>query len=200
MSFSFGYINNNFPSKYLGNNYYSMKYYLEGKLLNLRTLYQITDIKFLNLMKYIKKINNVFYVFGQSLKNEKINYNIIDFFISKNNKFTYEKNSSLIFITTDLGYLNYFELGLTNKYSNTNNNNNFIHIIGNDNCNLNNIFNVYQGSFNNNNFKKANIVFPTTINFENNNCYINLEGKFKYIKKIISTNKQKYADNEIYLL
>lgn len=126
------------------------------------------------------------------------------YFTKKIFNLSYSSWKPLSIISLYLGRISSFEIGfLPGVASNLNNYKNkaLYYFCGVDTySNLNvDSFIVYQGSLkiNTNLFNKANLIFPVSTYVERNSSYMNLEGRIRFTKKIITPFKFVFSDFEI---
>jgi hypothetical protein len=92
-----------------------------------------------------------------------------------------------------LGLLIFFELGLGSclyKFYRSNKANVFLYVLESDflQNQFQNFFSLYQGSFShtNNSFYFANLIYPVTLYVESDSCYLNLEGRYRVVNRVVS--------------
>jgi predicted molibdopterin-dependent oxidoreductase YjgC len=101
-------------------------------------------------------------------------------------------------INSYLGYFSYLNILYKNYYNFKNNFKGFLYLISNESNNLLNInkekiFIVYQGfikKFNEN----INLILPTAAPYEMDCLFINLEGNYRILKKILKSDLNSYSD------
>jgi len=100
-----------------------------------------------------------------------------------------------------LGKISANEIGLSgvNSSFSIDNKLSFFYLCGVDNFYINNngaSLLIYQGIFKANNFLfgRANLVFPTTSIYERNSSFINIEGRLRFTKKVITPFKFIFSD------
>jgi len=109
-------------------------------------------------------------------------------------------NSYLNIVNYQLGKISTSEIGLSsiNYDFSVNPKLVFSYLCGVDTFYLNNdsSFLVYQGIFKANNFLfgKADLVLPTTSCYERNASFINVEGRLRFTKKVITPFKFIFSD------
>jgi NADH-quinone oxidoreductase chain G len=189
-----------YPVRNLGNSIYKFLLFLQGKQRFFSDYY----LKDFNTFSYINYINYSFYskpifFLGNSIYQKFEFKNIILSFVNLfKNKFDW---SSLNCINSYLGYFSYLNILYKNYYNFKNNFKGFLYLISNESNNLLNInkekiFIVYQGfikKFNEN----INLILPTAAPYEMDCLFINLEGNYRILKKILKSDLNSYSDWEL---
>jgi NADH-quinone oxidoreductase subunit G len=202
--FSFGLaLNNmNYPIKNLGNNIIKFLKFLKGKT----RIFSIFFFKFFLSFSYInlniKLYNKPIFFGGHSILNREDSisfiYSFLNFFKKKFNW------NAFNLIINNLGTISFNSIIYKNidiwkkKISNG-----LLYNISNDLFFFSYInkfnFIIYQGFIkgNSNIYSKSNIILPSTAPYEMENLYINLEGRYRFMKKHIKTFITIYSDWEI---
>jgi hypothetical protein len=100
-------------------------------------------------------------------------------------------------INNYLGFYTYSNIIFNNikSYISKIENYGFSYILGSDNTeNITSDIVVYQGFIKTNLYYNANLIFATTSPYEYDSLYINLEGRFRYIKQVIKSFIGAYND------
>jgi len=189
-----------YPVKNLGNSIVKFILFLEGKQrffcdFFFKEFKTFSFLSFSNVFFYQKPI----FFLGNSIlqRNDSKNF-ILSFIFLLKNKFNW---SSFNFINSYLGYFSYSNI-LYNKFYNLKNNyTGFLYLISNELNNLVNIdktklFILYQGFIKNFNLD-VNLILPVTAPYEMNCLFINLEGRFRYLKQILKSDINLYSDWEV---
>lgn len=202
--FSFGLsLNNmNYPVKNLGNNIIKFLKFLKGKI----RIFSIFFFKFFNSFSYIsinaKFYNKPIFLSGHTLLGRE---DSLSFIYSFSNFFKKKFNwSAFNLIINSLGTLSYNSIIYKNiDISKKKKSSGLLYNIANDTFSFPYItkFNyiIYQGFIkgNSNIYSKSNIILPSTAPYEMDNLYINLEGRYRFMKKHIKNFVTIYTDWEI---
>lgn len=128
------------------------------------------------------------------------------FFVNKLFNIKYYNWRPFAVVSLYLGRISAFEVGflpgINSAYSTIKSKaNSLFYLCGVDTYpNINdNSFIIYQGSFKTNSllFNKANLIFPVSSYVERNSIYLNLEGRLRFTKKVITPFKFVFSDFEI---
>jgi len=191
-----------YPVINLGNSISSLKNLLEGKNFFLRELF-FTDFNttaFLNFKRF--KVSPKIFL-GNAVLNRIDGFSIYNAIAKAFGRIFKNSISStyLNVISYQLGKISANEIGLSgvNSYFSADNKLSFSYLCGVDNFYINTngaSLLVYQGIFKANNFLfgRANLVFPTTSIYERNSSFINIEGRLRYTKKVITPFKFIFSD------
>src|SRR5690606_31695792 len=131
--------------------------------------------------------NDTIFFLGNSiiLRNDSKSFlNSFLFFLKY--KFTF---CSFNVINSYLGYYSYSNLMIADTYKNNNNKVGFYYLLSSNLTKIvNNTILIYQSFIKNNLYYNANLVFSTTAFYEFDSLFINLEGNYRFIKKVIKSN------------
>jgi NADH-quinone oxidoreductase subunit G len=202
-SYGLSLVNMNYPIKNLGNSIIKFLIFLKGKnriFSNyfFKSFFSLSYIKGLNIKLYNKPI----FFLGQSILNREDSISFLFSFICFfKNKFNW---SIFNLIINNLGLLSYNTI----IYNNINIKkkkifNGLLYNISNDILPFFFLdkfaFIIYQGFIksNANLFFKADIILPSTAPYEMDNLFINLEGRYRFMKKHIKNFLAIYSDWEI---
>lgn len=194
--------NTGYPIKNLGNSILKFLILLKGKNRIFSNFFFKSFYSFSYINLNIKLYKKPIFFFGHSLLNREDSISFIYSFIYfVKNKFNLDVFNLII---NNLGVLSY------NLIINNNINiikkkifNGFLYNISNDILPFplldKSIFIVYQGYIkgNSNIFFKSDIILPSSAPYEMNNLFINLEGRYRYMKKHIKNLLTIYSDWEI---
>jgi len=191
-----------YPVKNLGNSLATLKYLLEGKNYFLRDLLfkDFVSFAFLNF-KFQHNVSPKIFL-GASVLNRIDGVSLYNAITSAFSNILRNSvsNSFLNIISYTLGKISTSEIGLSNIHSDFSINHNlaFSYLCGVDNFYMANgvSFLVYQGIFKANNFlfSNADLVLPTTSCYERNASFINIEGRLRFTKKLITPFKFIFSD------
>jgi hypothetical protein len=186
----FNFLNNSYFGLFVGNNFLVFKEFLNYRNFLLKGIffkkYIFSIFNFKKLLKFTFLFN--FYFF----KNSSYLINYINFFLNKN-----FIKLIINFVISNITYLNFFEVGFFFRNKLIFKKENFIILFNVDNNlflnkflkqNLYKNFIVYLGSFFDFGAKISNLNLPLALFFEFNGFFLNLEGKFRKLNKIINTS------------
>lgn len=200
-SYGLSLINMNYPIKNLGNNILKFLRFLKGKvrIFSIFFFKSFFSFSFINLN--IKLYNSPILICGQTLlmREDSLSflYSFIYFF---KKKFSWNAFNLII---NNLGLLSFNTIIYNNiTHSIKNIRNGLLYNISNDILSFflkKYDFIIYQGFIkgNSNLFLNANIILPSTAPYEMDNLFINLEGRYRLMKKHIKNFSTIYADWEI---
>lgn len=203
--FSYGLsLNNmNYPIKNLGNSIFKFLIFLKGKTRIFSIFFYKSFFSFSYINLNIKLYNLPIFFGGHTILNREDSisflYSFINYFKKKFNWNTFN------LIVNNLGILSFNTIIYSNKNIIKKNFNGLLYSISNDlfpyfNLNINKFtFIIYQGFIKGNSdlFLKANIILPSTAPYEMDNLSINLEGRYRFMKKNIKNFVTIYTDWEI---
>lgn len=183
-----------YPVKNVGNKVLQLISFMEGKQRFSCDLF----FKYFYTFNYINYsynlYNDIIFFLGNSiiLRNDSNSFlNSFLFFLKY--KFTF---CSFNVINSYLGFYSYSNLMIADSYKNNKNLVGFYYLLSSNLTKIvNNAILVYQSFIKNNLYYNANLVFPTTAFYEFDSLFINLEGNYRFIKKVIKSNV--YTDWEI---
>lgn len=201
-SYGLSIINSNYPVKNLGSNILKFLSFLKGKVRTFSNFFfkMFFSFSFVNLN--FKLYNKPLFFLGHSILNRDDSisffYSFINFF---KKKFTWKTFNLII---NNLGTLSYSSV----IYNNFNNfkkkiTNGLLYNISNEKIPLDHIdkftFIIYQGFIKNNSdiYAQADILLPSTAPYEMDGLFINLEGRYRFMKKYIKNFLTIYTDWEI---
>jgi hypothetical protein len=201
--FSYGLsLNNmNYPIKNLGNSIFKFLNFLKGKtrIFSIFFFKSFSSFSYINLN--IKLYNLPILLGGHTIlsREDSISFlcSFINFFKKKFNWNTFN------LIINNLGILSFNTVIYTNKNIIKKKINGLIYSISNDlfaSSFLNKFtFIIYQGFIKGTSdlFSKANVIIPSTAPYEMDNLFINLEGRYRFMKKHIKNFVVIYTDWEI---
>jgi hypothetical protein len=201
--FSYGLsLNNmNYPIKNLGNSIFKFLNFLKGKtrIFSIFFFKSFSSFSYINLN--IKLYNLPILLGGHTIlsREDSISFlcSFINFFKKKFNWNTFN------LIINNLGILSFNTVIYTNRNIIKKKINGLIYSISNDlfaSSFLNKFtFIIYQGFIKGTSdlFSKANVVIPSTAPYEMDNLFINLEGRYRFMKKHIKNFVVIYTDWEI---
>ena len=201
--FSYGLsLNNmNYPIKNLGNSIIKFLNFLKGKTRSFSTFFFKSFFSF-SYINVNKKLYNLPIFFGgHTILSREDSISFLCSFI----KFFKKKFNWNVFnlIVNNLGILSFNTIIYNNKNIKKNKINGLIYSISNDlfsSSFLNKFtFIIYQGFIKGNSdlYLKANIILPSTAPYEMDNLFINLEGRYRFMKKHIKNFVAIYTDWEI---
>jgi hypothetical protein len=201
--FSYGLsLNNmNYPIKNLGNSIFKFLNFLKGKtrIFSIFFFKSFSSFSYINLN--IKLYNLPILLGGHTIlsREDSISFlcSFINFFKKKFNWNTFN------LIINNLGILSFNTVIYANKNIIKKKINGLIYSISNDlfaSSFLNKLtFIIYQGFIKGTSdlFSKANVIIPSTAPYEMDNLFINLEGRYRFMKKHIKNFVVIYTDWEI---
>lgn len=203
--FSYGLALNylSYPIKNLGNSIIKFLNFLKGKIRTFSNIFfkSFLSFSFTNSLK--KLYNKPIFFLGNSILNREDScsflYSFI-FFLKK--KFSWNAFNLVI---NNLGLLSYYTIIYNNLIykKKTEQVNGLLYNISNDISYFNFInkfaFVIYQGFFKSNTqiYVRADIVLPSTAPYEMDGLFINLEGRYRFMKQHIKNSLAIYADWDI---
>lgn len=185
-----------YPVKNLGNSILKFLLFLEGKQrfycdFFIKNFITFSYVSFNNIFFYKKPI----FFLGNSIMQRGDLKNFILSFISLKNKFNW---CSFNFINSYLGFFSFSNI-LYSKFNNFKNGlKGFLYLVSNefnDQINLEDdkLFTVYQGFVNSFNIN-VNIILPSSAPYEVNCLFLNLEGRFKFLKQLLKLDMNLFSD------
>ena len=201
-SYGLSTINLNYPIKNLGSNIIKFLKFLKGKCVHFLIFFLKCFFTFSYYKFNYKLYNKPIFFLGHSILIGKI---LLVFYIALyyffKNKFNW-----IIFnlIINNLGFLSYSSV-IYNNYNNIKKklSNGLLYNISSEKIPLDYIdkftFIIYQGFIKNNSdiYSNADIILPSTAPYEMDGLYINLEGRYRFMKKHIKNFLTIYTDWEI---
>jgi len=191
-----------YPVINLGNSITTLKRLIEGKNYFLKDLLfkDFINLAFLNFKFQYQASPKIF--LGGSVLNRVDGFSLYNSITSSFSNIlkNFVSNSYLNIVNYQLGKISTSEIGLSsiNYDFSVNHKLAFSYLCGVDNFYLNNgaSFLVYQGIFKANNFLfgKADLVLPTTSCYERNASFINIEGRLRFTKKVLTPFKFIFSD------
>lgn len=192
---SFNY--NSYPITNIGNSTYHLCKFLQGTKIALEPM---TYTSFINYKENYSKKGLILLgsaLFSRPDANEMVK-SIINFTISKKNM-----NITYGFLPDFLGRISFYEAGLHSKkvYRNNGKTKTFYHSIG-SHSNQESIcqedsFAVYQGVFKNFSKLFIKLYLPSKTYLEQNNSYMNMEGRIRSTNAAVTSFRLIYTDKEI---
>jgi hypothetical protein len=202
--FSYGLsLNNmNYPIKNLGNSIFKFLNFLKGKIRIFSIFFFKSFFSFSYINLNIKLYNLPIFLGGHTIlsREDSISflYSFITFFKKKFNW------NAFNLIVNNLGTLSFNNIIYNNKNIIKKKINGLIYSISNDLFFFSSFldkftFIIYQGFIKGNSdlYLKANIILPSTAPYEMDNLFINLEGRYRFMKKHIKNFVAIYTDWEI---
>jgi len=185
-----------YPVKNLGNSILKFLLFLEGKQrfycdFFIKNFIAFSYVSFNNIFFYKKPI----FFLGNSIIQRGDLKNFILSFINLKNKFNW---CSLNFINSYLGFFSFSNI-LYSKFNNFKNSlKGFLYLASNefnDQINLEDdkLFTVYQGFVNSFNIN-VNVILPSSAPYEANCLFLNLEGRFKFLKQLLKLDMNLFSD------
>ena len=201
-SFGLSLINMNYPIKNLGNSIIKFLNFLKGKMRIFSIFFFKSFLSFsfinFNIILYNRPI--FFLGYGLLQREDSISF-LNSFFSFFKKKFSW---NSFNLIINDLGILSYNLILYNNlNYINRKLFKGLLYNISNDillNKYLNNfLFVIYQGFIRNNAnvYRRANVILPNAAPYEMDGLFINLEGRYRFMKKNVKNFVAIYTDWEI---
>ena len=189
-----------YPIKNLGNSILKFFLFLEGKQRFFCDFFlkEFNSFSYINLNSINLYKKPIFFL-GNSILQRSESKNFILSFISLfKNKFNW---FSFNLINNYLGFFSYSNILYSKFFNNNNNYKGFLYLISNEFNDLINIdykksFIVYQGFIKNFNIN-IDLILPVLAPYEMNCLFINLEGRFKYLKQVLKSNINLYSDWEV---
>lgn len=201
-SYGLSIINLNYPVKNLGSNILKFLNFLKGKVRTFSNFFFKLFFSFSFINLNFKLYNKPIFFLGHSIliRNDSVSffYSFINFF---KKKFSWKTFNLII---NNLGILSYSSIIYNNTITLKRKIiNGLLYNISNDNIPVEYIdkftFIVYQGFIKNNShiFSHADILLPSTAPYEMDGLFINLEGRYRFMKKYIKNFLTIYTDWEI---
>jgi hypothetical protein len=186
-----------YPIKNLGNSILKFINFLEGKQRFACDFF----FKYFYTFNYVSNsynfYNNTIFFLGNSIifrkDSKSFLYSFFEFFKNKYSFFSFN------LINSYLGFYSYSNLVIDSNKSN-NNNIGLYYLLSNDINNINKnkeAFLIYQSFIKNILYFNANLIFSSTSFYEFDSIYINLEGRYRFIKQVIKPFENTYTDWEI---
>lgn len=190
-----------YPIKNLGNSIYSFLKFLEGKQRFSCDLFFKNFYSFFNLNKNYNFYYNAALFFGNSIiyRNDAKSF-LSSFYSFLKNKFTY---FSYNVVNSYLGFYSFSSLILNNNILINKKNNSGLYYLLSNELNVNydkskkNNYMIFQSFIKNNLYYIADLIFSTASLYEFDSLYLNLEGKFRYIKQAVTPKDSTYTDWEV---
>lgn len=184
--------------KNISNSILKFFFFLEGKQRFLCDLFfkSFYSLKYFN--NYYNFYNKTIFIFGNSIINREDSKSfLISYFYFLKNKFQL-LNFNLI--NNNLGFYSFSNVIFDNiKYSiNKIKDLGICYILGSENIeNYKSDIIIYQGFIKTNIYYDSNLILATTAPYEFDSLYINLEGRYRYIKQVIKSFVGSYNDWDI---
>lgn len=200
-SYGLSLINMNYPIKNLGNSILKFLIFLKGKVRLFSNFFFKSFLSFSFISLNIKFYNKPIIFLGHAILNREDSisflYSFIYFFKKKFNW------SVINIIINNLGLLSFNNIIYNNiQFLKKKIFNGLLYNISNDIVPFfldKNIFIIYQGFIKNNSnlYLKADIILPSTAPYEMDSLFINLEGRYRFMKKHVKNFLAVYTDWEI---
>jgi NADH-quinone oxidoreductase chain G len=187
-----------FTIKNVGNSILKFLLFLEGKQRFLCDLFfkSFYSLKYFN--NYYNFYNKTIFIFGNSVINRTDSRSfLISYFYFLKNKF---QLITFNLINNNLGFysFNNFIFNNIKYYVNKINNLGIAYILGSDNIEENiSEITIYQGFIKTDIYYDSNLVLATTAPYEYDSIYLNLEGRYRFIKQVIKSFVGAYNDWDI---
>jgi hypothetical protein len=189
-----------YPIKNLGNSILKFLLFVEGKQRFFCDFFfkEFKAFSFVNFNNGFFYKKPIYFLGNAILQRSDFKSFILSFIVFFKNKFNW---FSFNFISNNLGYFSYSNILYSEFYSFKNNYKGFLYLISNElnsliNINYNKLFIVYQGFVKNFNLN-INLILPVTAPYEMDCLFMNLEGNFKFLKKILKSDINLYSDWEV---
>jgi hypothetical protein len=189
-----------YPIKNLGNSILKFLLFLEGKQRFFCDFFfkEFKAFSFVNFNNGFFYKKPIYFLGNAILQRSDFKSFVLSFIIFFKNKFSW---FSFNFISSNLGHFSYFNVLYSKFYNLKNNYKGFLYLISNELNNLvnndyNKLFVVYQGFVKNFNLN-INLILPVTAPYEMDCLFMNLEGNFKFLKKILKSDINLYSDWEV---
>jgi hypothetical protein len=185
-----------YPIKNLGNNILKFLLLLEGKQRFLCDLFIKSFVSLKYLSSYFNFFNKTIFIFGNSIINRIDSKSfLLSYFFFLKKKF---QLINFNLIHNNLGFYTYNNIFFNNikNYIYKIKNYGLSYILGSENIeyNFKSDIIIYQGFIKTDFYYNSNLILATTAPYEFDSIYINLEGRYRYLKQVVKSFMGSYND------
>ena len=188
-----------YPIKNLGNSIFKFFLLLEGKQRFLCDLFVKSFVTLKYLSNYFNFLNKTIFIFGNSVINRiDAKSFLLSYFFFLKKKF---QLINFNLIHNNLGFYTYNNIFFNNikNYIHKIRNYGLSYILGSENIenNIKSDIVIYQGFIKTDFYYNSNLILSTTAPYEFDSIYINLEGRYRYLKQVVKSFIGSYNDWDI---
>jgi len=185
-----------YPIKNLGNSIFKFFLLLEGKQRFLCDLFVKSFVTLKYLSNYFNFLNKTIFIFGNSVINRiDAKSFLLSYFFFLKKKF---QLINFNLIHNNLGFYTYNNIFFNNikNYIHKIRNYGLSYILGSENIenNIKSDIVIYQGFIKTDFYYNSNLILSTTAPYEFDSIYINLEGRYRYLKQVVKSFIGSYND------